>query len=1262
MASPKTLTGTPVFSATVLAPGQGEKGNEDTFKRALQTLINNDVALKAGLGSGTGEGGITTVFSLLADGLVPHPGAEFSGSNAFLRYDGTWAPPIEPATQGSIAVSSTDRYVPFAGARFSGTQDHWDLLATNSTGDQEIFSFDTTAGSSDARLGHSSLATLELAAKTAILTAGLALKGTHTDTAVPASVTVYNPAAWRTATLARLASAAGGSSIAGFGGGYVVGAASVKVLVNVSVGFNLTILHNAGGAGSDRVVTSTGQALVLGPGESCLLVYDEPLSHWRAFPLVGGSAAAENPSFTDVLASGSSFGGVFDFIHAGNTQGIQALSEASSGNAFGLSFSAQSSDAAHNGEGGKVEIRAGAGGGNREGGFAIVSAGDGGATGAGGQIHLIAGLANAGTGERADINVFGSRIGNLGEPYAPSHAANKAYVDARSPIASPVRVTPAESPYAAAHGAFVLLVRTALGAVTIDLPQPPEAGDRYIIKDVDGQAAAHPITINHAGLLSDAALSATVIALPWQSAEIVFESLVAKYLVLSEANAESTSGSSPSLFSSSAPGIVPASGGGAETYLRADGVWAVPVGTGGEGGTVGLFDDTHSGIVPASGGGGAKFLRADRTWMEPPVFSLLNAGYVPASSGDPATFLRADGTWAVPAGSGGLADNSVTLAKLEDIASGRLLGRWSAGTGDPEAITLGGGLEFTGGGALQRTALTGDVTAAAGNSATSIAANAVTSGKILDGAVGTTKIADLGVTTQKLADDAVTFAKLQNLATDRLVGRDTTGTGDAESLTVGGGIEFTGAGGIQRSALTGAVTAAAGSNTTSISAGAVLSTHIGAGAVLFGNIQSINTDKLVGRDTAGTGVVEEIGLTGGLEFTGTSNIQISAKGVTDAKLRDSAACSVIGRSANTVGSPADITATVDDRFLGRQGGTLGYYQVTTGCIGNDQVTFAKVQNISPGVLLGRSSSFGTGAGDIQEISLGASLGLEGGQLAVTGLGLSQVMSVSPTTPGTGGSLAIVYSDAIEFWGSEAESYTHESSWLRREDGFLLLSASDALSASGASGGNLILRPGAGDGAGFQGYISVENAKIRNVGSPAAGTDATNKTYVDGRTLGDVLTASPSGAGGARIPNVGTPTATTDAATKAYVDGKLPTFTAAGQVPVYDGADLVASGVKTATIADADVATFNPGAASRFVIPTTTANRTITLVSTGMSSLIDSGKDWICTFERQNTSAFTVTLVWGSNSWVFPASAPDKLFMQIGWDGTNFFKCGAGALV
>lgn len=101
-------------------------------------------------------------------------------------------------------------------------------------------------------------------------------------------------------------------------------------------------------------------------------------------------------------------------------------------------------------------------------------------------------------------------------------------------------------------------------------------------------------------------------------------------------------------------------------------------------------------------------------------------------------------------------------------------------------------------------------------------------------------------------NDVVTYAKMQNMTTDRVLGRDTAGSGDVEELTVSGGLEFTGSVGIQRSALTGDVTASAGSNATTIAND----------AVTYAKMQNVSaTDKLLGRVSAGSGDVEEVTFT-----------------------------------------------------------------------------------------------------------------------------------------------------------------------------------------------------------------------------------------------------------------------------------------------------------------------------------------------------------------------------------------------------------------
>jgi len=64
--------------------------------------------------------------------------------------------------------------------------------------------------------------------------------------------------------------------------------------------------------------------------------------------------------------------------------------------------------------------------------------------------------------------------------------------------------------------------------------------------------------------------------------------------------------------------------------------------------------------------------------------------------------------------------------------------------------------------------------------------------------------------------------------------------------------------------------------------------------------------------------------------------------VGNAALRDSAALSVIGRSANSAGDPADIAAGTDGYVLRRSGTTLGFGQLALGGIPDDLLTAAKM--------------------------------------------------------------------------------------------------------------------------------------------------------------------------------------------------------------------------------------------------------------------------------------------------------------------------------
>ena len=100
-------------------------------------------------------------------------------------------------------------------------------------------------------------------------------------------------------------------------------------------------------------------------------------------------------------------------------------------------------------------------------------------------------------------------------------------------------------------------------------------------------------------------------------------------------------------FTSSLQGLAPSSGGGTSNFLRADGTWVVPPGTG-----VPTARTLTMTAPMTCDGGGSCDLCANRT-IATPVFAGSAAGLVPPSSGGTTAFLRADGTYAVPAGTGG---------------------------------------------------------------------------------------------------------------------------------------------------------------------------------------------------------------------------------------------------------------------------------------------------------------------------------------------------------------------------------------------------------------------------------------------------------------------------------------------------------------------------------------------------------------------------------------------------------------------------------
>ena len=90
--------------------------------------------------------------------------------------------------------------------------------------------------------------------------------------------------------------------------------------------------------------------------------------------------------------------------------------------------------------------------------------------------------------------------------------------------------------------------------------------------------------------------------------------------------------------------------------------------------------------------------------------------------------------------------------------------------------------------------------------------------------------------------------------------------------------------------------------------------------------------------TAGSGIT----ISGRVISAGLSGDLIADNAVTDAKLRDSSAYSVIGRSSNTAGDPADIIASSDGYVLRRSGTTLGFGTLGSASLADGAVTAGKI--------------------------------------------------------------------------------------------------------------------------------------------------------------------------------------------------------------------------------------------------------------------------------------------------------------------------------
>lgn len=181
-----------------------------------------------------------------------------------------------------------------------------------------------------------------------------------------------------------------------------------------------------------------------------------------------------------------------------------------------------------------------------------------------------------------------------------------------------------------------------------------------------------------------------------------------------------------------------------------------------------------------------------------------------------------------------------------------------------------------------------------------------------------------------------------------------------------------------------------------------------------------------------------------LGTAGQAKANVIDDSITNAKLRNSGALSVIGRSANSVGDPADISAgAASDAVLRESGSVLGFGTVATGGIANDAVTYAKIQNISASPrLLGRGTA---GAGDIEELTFGPSL-------VLTVLNLDTAQDIRTTAEPTFAGLTLTTEEYNTQATSPAQITANQNDYNPGNGAFFRLDANGSYIITSVTGG------------------------------------------------------------------------------------------------------------------------------------------------------------------------------------------------------------------
>lgn len=355
--------------------------------------------------------------------------------------------------------------------------------------------------------------------------------------------------------------------------------------------------------------------------------------------------------------------------------------------------------------------------------------------------------------------------------------------------------------------------------------------------------------------------------------------------------------------------------------------------------------------------------------------------------------------------------NSITNALLAQVATNTLRGRLTAGTGNVEDLTttqvtgmlngMIGANGVTGGtkGMVPAPSATDNVNFLRGDGTWQPASGgggggAPVAGKYIAYAsdtnlsdervlaieAGVLSLTDSGVgggaITIGLATSGVSNGKMANMTAGTFKGRNS-GTGAPEDLTA-----------TQATALLNAMVGSNGvtggtkglvpapgisDNVLYLRGDGTWSAPSGSGAPTTATYVTISTDATLTNERTLAGEASTVSITDGGAGAAVT-VGLTANGVTNAKLRQGTALTVIGNATNATANVADIAATVDGHVLRRSGATLGFGTIATAGIADGAVTLAKMANMNTARVLGRVTA---ATGVVEELTVTAPITLTG---------------------------------------------------------------------------------------------------------------------------------------------------------------------------------------------------------------------------------------------------------------------------------------------